>query len=131
MSSLGVRGSIVLSSAPEIRPVSGSLGSQLGPQIFFNLFRIQVNTKLVGVARLQDLERDSSVSEDQTEVNIREWAGRRKQKSIRRLESRSKRLRCLFGIPGQAAFNCFVPRRSWHPRESGLAADPRLLPAVR
>ena len=31
-------------------------------------------------------------------INIRERAGRRKQKPVRRLYSRSKRLRCLFGI---------------------------------
>ncbi len=34
----------------------------------------------------------------QTEVNIRERVGRRKQKPVRRLYSRSECLRCLFGI---------------------------------
>ena len=40
----------------------------------------------------------SSAWEDQTEVNIREWAGRRKQKPVRSPESRSKRIPGLFGI---------------------------------
>ena len=35
---------------------------------------------------------------DQTKINIREWAGRRKQKPVTSPESRSKCLRCLFGI---------------------------------
>ena len=35
---------------------------------------------------------------DQTADNIRERAARRKQKPVRRPESRSKRLRSLFGI---------------------------------
>ena len=39
----------------------------------------------------------SSAWEDQTEVNIRERGGRRKQKPVRRPESRSRRLRFLFG----------------------------------
>ncbi len=37
----------------------------------------------------------------QTAFNIREWAGRRKQKPVRGPESRSKRVRCLFGIQGR------------------------------
>ena len=37
--------------------------------------------------------------EEQTALNIRERAGRRKQKPVRRLCSRSKRVRYLFGIP--------------------------------
>ena len=45
-----------------------------------------------------DIER-SSVSEDQTSVNIRERAGRRKQKPVRVPDSRSKRIWCFFGIP--------------------------------
>ena len=36
--------------------------------------------------------------QDQTAVNIRERAGGRKQKPVTRPESRSKRLRCFFGI---------------------------------
>ena len=38
---------------------------------------------------------------DQTAFNIRERAGRRKQKPVTRPESRSKRLRYLFGIRGR------------------------------
>ena len=42
----------------------------------------------------------SSVKEDQTRINIRERAARRKQKPVRGPDWRSKRLRCLFGIWG-------------------------------
>ena len=51
---------------------------------------------------------------DQTALNIRERAGRRKQKPVRSPESSSKRIRCLFGIQG----------RPEHPR--GLEGPSRL-----
>ena len=43
----------------------------------------------------------SSACDNQTEVNIRERSSRRKQKHVRRLYSRSERLRDLFGIRGR------------------------------
>ena len=43
---------------------------------------------------------DMGALRDQTAFNIREGAGRRKQKPLRRSESRSKRIRSFFGIRG-------------------------------
>ena len=40
---------------------------------------------------------DRGALQVQTAFNIREWGGRRKQKAVRGPESRSKRMRCLFG----------------------------------
>ena len=44
---------------------------------------------------------DKEALRDQVALNIRERAGRRKQKPVTRPESRSKRIRCLFGIRGR------------------------------
>ena len=41
---------------------------------------------------------DMGALRDQTAFNIRERAGRRKQKAVRCPDWRSKRIRCLFGI---------------------------------
>jgi hypothetical protein len=46
------------------------------------------------------MEPDMGALRNQTAVNIRERTGRRKQMPVRHLESRSKRIRCLFGIKG-------------------------------
>ena len=44
---------------------------------------------------------DTGALRDQTEVNIREWAGGRKQKPVRRPELCSAYLRGVFGILGK------------------------------
>ena len=62
---------------------------------------------------------------DQTAINIRERAGGRKQKPVRRPESRSKRLRYLFGIWGRQE----LPRglegryRLAHPNEKTATSE--------
>ena len=52
---------------------------------------------------------------DQTVVNIRERAGRRKQNAVRRLYSRPERLRVLFGILGRLEGRRGLEGRPAHP----------------
>ncbi len=54
-----------------------------------------------------------SAWKDQTEFNIREWAGRRKHSLVRSLYLRSKRLRCLFGIVGRLEGRRGLEGRCW------------------
>ena len=78
---------------------------------------------LRGLRSDERLDRTWGALRRQTAVNIREWAGRRKQKPVRRPELRSKRLRCLFGIEGRLERPCGLEGRYWpslHGRPASL-----------